>query len=1365
MPEDLNINDEENKTFEELVASRLFGAKTFKELTYGEKIKVRAFLVDFYEVAADPEDLITRIDENLLGPNDFQFLEYLVSHPELITELAQTFIDSDPILEDLGGKVGTGNESIKEGASIQVALQKYIEYKAKKEAEKIAFNEEDYVETEIKKFGDFKSKLDHIDSHKRIRELLLDRPGEKFREDNTPAAIAPYQCRIGASTFLIPPTNIKVSQVFKTGSLTNGAIRQTNTPKTNLGHSETMIEMNLFFPNHESIWGFRGDKAEFDIFNWDPNPIIRTDITEIQGNIQRAGETVSDSVVDYFLSSLRGLVTQFRYAPFLPVKNEYLNRTYDITAVTMMGMSVTTVPDFPFVLQVTLQMGKFNFDPLLPMIEHFDQAIHWGRFRQYLGRAAARLDAKVNQGFLIDTKVGTPDTSTLEGIEEASNPTTIVGFEGELIPVFDKYKDIKDGRHFDLYYPVTTPSRIFAPDTTDFRQPGEDEQPSIDKWDGILSDLGLDIIEEAPQFNFFEYDRAIKSITLEREILKEWLEINKKVWQSMDKAAFDEFMDYALDKARKEGNSENLAALEAYYKSEWFYELFDLLSSNNKAFKDIIKNRRFKDSNYILNEWKVPMEKLAVDWDKCIVNGISVSLSNTMAKLQIQLQDEPVHQHLGGGDSMVMVSMTVLGEDNLIKFRRLFQHINGLARIEQAHGVLGFLGIKNVVTALCGIKYVLPLDFEVDTVPGMPHVYTVNMSFVDFDVMQRERETLSAEQQKEMIEYFGKRNPFLRIKQYWSAFNLYPDLPLDVRDETGKVVGHLDPDWYFRSFKTNDNDLFSWRTDPKVINLIRQYAELKYKITPREDGTTISESGIDLDMAKVQELEMKLRDIVANGGELPTGWIIGSDGIKTIEDDPKADLGTPDLRQILGVIPEQRVASFIDFYDSGYFTVGTINLDTKEETRSLRMSVFAEDLASGTLKNIPSIPNTTPYADYQSEYIDNEGNPNNQYRAMLQDFDYRNLRGRMLQAFPTYMLWLIDEGGRFAGIKLFDNFYGLNSVLDFSVIQSQDAIGDSLVLRVSNIYQKLTTPYNDVLITEDDPLYETPIGRWITTAQQRQRNIDSGLYNTIVDVNHIRLKPGVRVHLRAGYGANPNGLQTIFNGVITEVAQGDVMTIIAQSDAVELTGMVNSTNAKGHSGKIDGGLLTNFWLSEPRDLMVRLLSMGSSRFKEWVSWGSKGVIFSESRFGIRHFGNILYEEMTPNERIAGYNMNATLVNSVNQSTGAGSAAQFSGLVGSFAQDLSEISYSSFLTTNLNGTLINLGKMMWLNQASKRDYEIYKRNIYPGNGTGIAQFMGGDQLDAGIILTTQTAYYGDKNYDPNSSPTTSPEPPKEEAISP
>ena len=47
------------------------------------------------------------------------------------------------------------------------------------------------------------------------------------------------------------------------------------------------------------------------------------------------------------------------------------------------------------------------------------------------------------------------------------------------------------------------------------------------------------------------------------------------------------------------------------------------------------------------------------------------------------------------------------------------------------------------------------------------------------------------------------------------------------------------------------------------------------------------------------------------------------------------------------------------------------------------------------------------------------------------------------------------------------------------------------------------------------------------------------------------------------------------------------------------------------------------------------------------------------------------------------------------------------------------------------------RTMWANFAAQRDLEIFKRNIYPGNGTGVAQFLGGDLGDGWSNASTLT----------------------------
>jgi hypothetical protein len=296
------------------------------------------------------------------------------------------------------------------------------------------------------------------------------------------------------------------------------------------------------------------------------------------------------------------------------------------------------------------------------------------------------------------------------------------------------------------------------------------------------------------------------------------------------------------------------------------------------------------------------------------------------------------------------------------------------------------------------------------------------------------------------------------------------------------------------------------------------------------------------------------------------------------------------------------------------------------------------------------------------------------------------------------------------------------------------------------LYSKLTTAESSRIFDAEEEVAPDQLSQLdgiesvLDKALNRSRNMLAHMESTyVVDVNSIRLKPGVRVHLRGGYGSNPNSLQTLFNGTITAVENGEIVTITAQSDAIELSPIVNSTNKKGDSGKIDGGINTGFWLSEPRDLMVRLLTMGSSRTREAIAHATRGRIFSENKFGIRHFGQILYEplndlESAKNEAVVSQVKDSfdSLGSASGNAWGMGSAL---GILSSGSNDGQGSLFGVGPEVRVPG--ISLMKTLWANFSAQRDFEIFKRNIYPGNGTGIAQFLGGDLGDGWSTVASIT----------------------------
>lgn len=81
------------------------------------------------------------------------------------------------------------------------------------------------------------------------------------------------------------------------------------------------------------------------------------------------------------------------------------------------------------------------------------------------------------------------------------------------------------------------------------------------------------------------------------------------------------------------------------------------------------------------------------------------------------------------------------------------------------------------------------------------------------------------------------------------------------------------------------------------------------------------------------------------------------------------------------------------------------------------------------------------------------------------------------------------------------------------------------------------------------------------------------------------------------------------------------------------------------------------------------------------------------------------------------------------------AAQVLGALNPFGNNVNQTGIS--LGGNVRLPVMGYMRTMWSNFAAQRDLEIFKRNIYPGNGTGVAQFLGGDLGDGWANAATLT----------------------------
>lgn len=238
------------------------------------------------------------------------------------------------------------------------------------------------------------------------------------------------------------------------------------------------------------------------------------------------------------------------------------------------------------------------------------------------------------------------------------------------------------------------------------------------------------------------------------------------------------------------------------------------------------------------------------------------------------------------------------------------------------------------------------------------------------------------------------------------------------------------------------------------------------------------------------------------------------------------------------------------------------------------------------------------------------------FGLMCTDAKTYGKKGNLARAFPSYLLLICDDGGEWLDArKLWSNFYIYRSVIDISVFQESSQPVHTATLKVTNVYHNLNKAPKARSIQkaiEEDPEY-IGIQKWwykltgslLGTPKLTQTMVD--VKNQLFD--NINMKTGARIHLRMGYGSNPAMMPICFNGTIAEMDVGDIVTIIAQSDGVELVNSVISTdeNEKNKLTKLQ---------SEPSDIIASLVTDRHSYWNNVLSptWGEK------NKYGLEHYG-------------------------------------------------------------------------------------------------------------------------------------------------
>lgn len=305
---------------------------------------------------------------------------------------------------------------------------------------------------------------------------------------------------------------------------------------------------------------------------------------------------------------------------------------------------------------------------------------------------------------------------------------------------------------------------------------------------------------------------------------------------------------------------------------------------------------------------------------------------------------------------------------------------------------------------------------------------------------------------------------------------------------------------------------------------------------------------------------------------------------------------------------------------------------TEEEKRISRYAQFLNYFFEEDRRNIQNPLQSYGYNNkVQRAYLKAADDPKVYMLHSFYDMVMNDKRGSMARAFPTYYMLLVDEGRRIGYWKLQDNFYDMNSIIEFEVVKSRKIVADTAKIVMTNMYGTFNTDDSDMKdeyeYTMADVFNSIFSPRpYFQKEYMRRKNAR--------DVNSAKMQPGARVHLRMGYGSNAASLPIVFNGCVTEFEAGETMTLICQGDGIELANpnMFNSLDAKdvqdlAASDKFFGlKQIIETWsnLSTPRDMLVLPLVVEGTWIQELVKKYSSGRFFNSNPFGIVHFGDRKY---------------------------------------------------------------------------------------------------------------------------------------------
>lgn len=1165
-----------------------------------------------------------------------------------------------------------------------------------------------------------------------------------------------FSFKLGISHFEVPPTHIDVTEIYSNTAAAY-AIRSKTSSKMAVGQRQKRVTIQIMFPDLNKAWE-------------GPN-------------------------------SLRGLVAQFRSAPFLPVFNTYLNDVHGIDALALASLNVSTVPGHPYLLSAELVCYKFDWRSYVPYHGSFGGSLKnppifdskgkciggdpgvfkWDMYQYYYDRARNMLDNYTNcprnesgnsasvfydpgNPYSADAMVGDEFVDwNIQDLPQYAN-----AYDDALKQKFGEVQPDAGAKRMEIYYSDREYASMMWLNKLGAKKVGD-----LDAVLGMVNGTGKGSwttlagkLIEGSLLNWFFEDEAIDPLKASQQSLQSLLKtnqpdltaqynafmalasmaqylINHQDTRTTDGAAQKQQLLKDVDDKIEELNRKRPGMPPETLKQLALYLVVTKEGLIEKLLDEKMLQKVMKDgSTSWIHEWEIPMRRMGLSNDDLyhtvIVEGITVSTQNAIVSIPLEGKVDPTYQYLGGMGTKATVKMKVIGERAIKHMREVFDNICTSSAKNRDAGVTGFLGLRNDLISVMGMKYAMVDSWSVATIEGYPHVYDVTLNMSDFDILQQKREQPSAPERLQMMENTTVGHPIMRMHQELQKVNAYPDLPLPRMMKPEARLVKTDKD-FFEGLDVQ------WRTDKNKNPVMVPGAYLDpdfYYMRPKLDigkkvDTTIKRTG--------DTVKSRAVDFTKYGGAIELRGM-GKDftspfSLRTNDDDAKDPFNV-----LIAAHPQKYTAADVrvDSRNPQSVMNAQMTSDVLDKLNELGIDPFAtaeqklhaNDWLAEARENIGDGSNGTITEEQIKALELLYGNdPTDSFRMQIQE-DLDGTTDGMIRAFPTYMVYLIDEGGRLITYKLFDTFYGIQSLISADIMLDKEAPMDTAVLQFSNLYNKLSTPqwYSSYTM----PAFIQNIYTTAWTSRQRV----FGLTN---ELESVQITPGMRMQVRMGYSANPEALPVIFNGTVSEVTNGAVMTVVCQGDGAELariTGDNYKSNASTYS-------FLGTPMVEPQDLICRYMGAASSVWSQWLRRASIGMNPGDGTNGLAHFGAILWDTSM-------FGGDTAFKEHIRQTSDR--------IIGNLKRNTDQI--ATYLSKNSDPST-SVGKKYpdWFNacgsalgifgdnagdvvsqgfedfQKLAEDFELIKRNVYPGNGSGYRRFKSGFALHNSPLRQVGNAIWG------------------------